>query len=86
MVSAASGITLKDAGVVMETILSTIVQALRAGEKAELRGFGSFRMRQRRGRIARNPKTGASVEVPAKRIPYFTPGKDLKAGLEELGE
>ena len=48
------------------------------GEKIELRGFGSFRIRHRGSRIGRNPKTGAMVEVPPKRIPYFKPGKELK--------
>jgi integration host factor subunit beta len=51
---------------------------LRAGDKIEIRGFGSFRTRQRQPRIGRNPKTGARVEVPAKKIPYFKPSKELK--------
>jgi nucleoid DNA-binding protein len=70
--------------VVMETILDTIVRTLRGGEKVEVRGFGSFRTRPRLARIGRNPKTGARVEVPAKKIPYFIPSKELKAGLAEL--
>jgi hypothetical protein len=48
------------------------------GEKIEIRGFGSFRTRQRRGRVGRNPKTGAKVEVPPKKIPFFKPSKELK--------
>jgi integration host factor subunit beta len=51
---------------------------LRTGDKIEIRGFGSFRTRQRQPRIGRNPKTGARVEVPAKKIPYFKPSKELK--------
>jgi integration host factor subunit beta len=51
---------------------------LRTGDKIEIRGFGSFRTRQRQSRVGRNPKTGARVEVPAKRIPYFKPSKELK--------
>jgi len=54
------------------------VRSLRAGDKIEIRGFGSFRTRQRQPRIGRNPKTGARVEVPAKKIPYFKPSKELK--------
>jgi len=54
------------------------VRALRTGEKIEIRGFGSFRTRQRQPRIGRNPKTGTRVEVPAKRIPFFKPSKELK--------
>jgi integration host factor subunit beta len=51
---------------------------LRADDKIEIRGFGSFRTRRRRGRVGRNPKTGARVEVPPKRIPFFKPSKELK--------
>jgi integration host factor subunit beta len=54
------------------------VRSLRTGDKIEIRGFGSFRTRQRQPRIGRNPKTGARVEVPAKKIPYFKPSKELK--------
>jgi integration host factor subunit beta len=51
---------------------------LQKGEKIEIRGFGSFRTRERRGRVGRNPKTGEKVEVPAKKIPFFKPSKELK--------
>ena len=54
------------------------MKSLRTGDKIEIRGFGSFRTRQRQPRIGRNPKTGARVEVPAKKIPYFKPSKELK--------
>jgi integration host factor subunit beta len=64
---------------IVELIFDGIVRALRRGDKVAIRGFGSFRLRQRGGRTARNPKTGARVEVPAKKIPYFTPGRELKA-------
>src|ERR1700684_270125 len=63
---------------IVETIFESIIQALQTGDKIEIRGFGSFRTRQRRGRIGRNPKTGAKVDVPAKRIPFFKPSKELK--------
>jgi len=68
----------KDSEVIVETIFDSIVRALRLGEKIEIRGFGSFRTRQRQPRIGRNPKTGARVDVPAKRIPFFKPSKELK--------
>jgi len=58
-----------------------MVAALKRGEKIELRGFGSFRIRERGPRRGRNPKTGAPVEIPAKQVPYFTLGKELKAQL-----
>ena len=68
----------KESEAIVETIFDSIIQALQTGDKIEIRGFGSFRTRQRRGRIGRNPKTGAKVEVPPKRIPFFKPSKELK--------
>lgn len=77
-VSAAIGMSRKDSEVVVETIFDSIVKSLRSGGKIEIRGFGSFRARQRKPRTGRNPKTGARVDVPAKKIPYFKPSKELK--------
>lgn len=71
-------ITRKESEVIVETIFESIVRSLKGGDKIEIRGFGSFRTRERRPRIGRNPKTGARVDVPAKRIPYFKPSKELK--------
>ena len=71
-------LTRKDSEIIVETIFDSVVRSLRAGDKIEIRGFGSFRTRQRRPRVGRNPKTGARVEVPAKKIPYFKPSKELK--------
>jgi len=68
----------RDSEIIVETIFDSIVKSLKAGDKIEIRGFGSFRTRQRKPRIARNPKTGACVDVPAKRIAYFKPSKELK--------
>jgi integration host factor subunit beta len=70
--------TRKDSEVIVEAIFESIVRSLRTGDKIEIRGFGSFRTRQRQPRVGRNPKTGARVEVPPKRIPYFKPSKELK--------
>jgi integration host factor subunit beta len=67
-----------DSETIVETIFENIIQALQKGDKIEIRGFGSFRTRDRRGRIGRNPKTGAKVDVPAKKIPFFKPSKELK--------
>jgi integration host factor subunit beta len=67
-----------DSETIVETVFESIIQSLQKGEKIEIRGFGSFRTRQRRGRVGRNPKTGAKVEVPAKKIPFFKPSKELK--------
>ena len=77
-VAGGSNLTRKEAEVVVQAVLDSIVQSLKSGTKVELRGFGSFRLRNRAARIGRNPKTGAKVHVPAKRVPYFKPGKDLK--------
>jgi integration host factor subunit beta len=68
----------KDSEVIVETIFDSVVKSLRSGDKIEIRGFGSFRTRQRQPRIGRNPKTGARVDVPSKRIPFFKPSKELK--------
>lgn len=73
----------KQAEVVIDILLKNIVDALSRGEKIELRGFGSFRVRQRAARKGRNPKTGEQVSVPAKRIPYFKPGRELKELINE---
>ena len=67
-----------DSEIIVETIFDTIVQSLHASEKIEIRGFGSFRTRQRQPRIGRNPKTGARVEVPSKTVAYFKSSKELK--------
>jgi nucleoid DNA-binding protein len=64
---------------VVTIFLQCIMDALAEGDKVELRGFGSFRLRHRRARPARNPRTGAPVQIPAKTVPWFTVGKDLRA-------
>lgn len=71
-------LTKKQAEMIVNIVFDSIVDSLRAGEKIELRGFGSFRLRSRKSRTGRNPKTGEKVEVPSKKIPYFKPGKELK--------
>ena len=70
--------TRKDSESIVETIFDSIVNSLHKGEKIEIRGFGSFRTRQRQPRVGRNPKTGTRVEVPSKRIPFFKPSKELR--------
>ena len=73
-----TGLSKRHAEIVVNTLFQAIVEALQKVDKIELRGFGSFRVRRRRSRQGRNPKTGDRVEVPSKRIPYFKPGKELK--------
>jgi integration host factor subunit beta len=83
-VSRSAQVTKKQAEEIVQTVFETIVDSLRLGRKVELRGFGSFRIRNRGARIGRNPKTGHRVEVPPKRVPYFKPGKELKEQLNRL--
>lgn len=85
-VSDKTGLPKKQAEIVVNTVFESIVETLKTGEKIELRGFGSFRIRQRDSRTGRNPKTGDRVDVPAKRIPYFKPGKELRELLNHEAE
>src|ERR1035438_3582910 len=77
--------TRKESEVIVEAIFDSIVRSLRSGDKIEIRGFGSFRTRHRQPRIGRNPKTGALLEVPAKKSPYFKPSKELKDVVNSSG-
>jgi len=77
--------TRKDSEVIVEAIFDSIVRSLRGGDKIESRGFGSFRTRQRNARTGRNPKTGAKVDVPAKRVPFFKPSKELRDSVNPNG-
>ena len=67
----------------METVLESILQAVREGSPVQIRRFGTFAIRQRGGRVGRNPKTGSQVQVPPKRVPYFRPSTGL---LELINE
>jgi integration host factor subunit beta len=75
------GLTRREAAEVLSVVLDGVVEAIQAGEKVELRGFGSFRTRRRQARAGRNPRTGAQVHVPPKVVPYFKPGKQLREVL-----
>lgn len=76
----------KDADQLVNAFLKSMVSALQSGEGVELRGFGSFRLRDRNPRLGRNPRNGQSIKVPPKRVVYFKLGKDLRYKLidEEL--
>jgi integration host factor subunit beta len=78
-------LTRRDGEVIVDTIFDSVIDALKAGDKIEIRGFGSFRIRQRKPRIGRNPKTGERVDVPAKRVPYFKPSKELRDLVNPTG-
>ena len=84
-VAKAAELTKKDAERLVEIVFESIIETLNKGEKIELRGFGSFRVRERGARRGRNPKTGDPVNIPAKRVPYFKPGKELKELINEEG-
>ena len=68
----------KDASKIVNVFFDTISEAISRGERVELRGFGVFDVKVREARIARNPKNGEAVAVPAKKVPYFKMGKDMK--------
>ena len=76
----------QQAAEIVEIFVQCIVDALRTGDKVELRGFGSFRCRYRRPRTSRNPKTGVAVQVPAKRIPGFKASKAVHARLNSTAD
>jgi integration host factor subunit beta len=80
-VARASALSRKHSEVIVDAVFGSILEALQEGDKIELRGFGSFRLRQRGTRQGRNPKTGEGVLVPAKQVPHFKPGKELRALL-----
>lgn len=71
-------LTKKQTEVIVNTLFSSITDALTRGDKVELRGFGSFRVRQRNSREGRNPKTGQAVNIPSKKVPFFKAGKELR--------
>ncbi len=71
-------ITKKEAELIVNVVLKSISDSLASGDKVELRGFGSFKIKDRRSREGRNPKTGEKVFVEAKKVPYFKAGKELR--------
>ena len=85
-VARVADLTKKDSEVIVDAVLNSITGALHSGEKVELRGFGSFRLRRRESRKGRNPKTGDRVDVPSKQVPYFKPGKELKELINQVSD
>lgn len=77
------GITKKDCALVVDGLLNAIKNALSEHQNIEIRGFGTFKVRQRKSRMARNPRTGDPVEVPARAVPVFKPSKDLRSLVSE---
>lgn len=82
-VTAVTGLTKRDVAVVVDRFIEAVGNALSGGNHIEIRGFGSFKVKSRRARIARNPRTGATVQVPEKVVPYFKVSKELKKVIED---
>ena len=81
LITGTSQLNRRDTVTIVNLIMENIGGALTAGDKVELRGFGSFKVKSRRSRLARNPRTGDAVDVPAKRVPYFKASNELKERL-----
>jgi integration host factor subunit beta len=81
LVAKRAGLPKKPAEIIVNTIFQSVTEALDKGEKVELRGFGSFRMKIREARTARNPKTGERVQVGQKKVPHFRAGKELREAV-----
>lgn len=77
------GVTKKDCAAVVEAFLNAVKNALEHGEHIEIRGFGTFKVRHRKPRMARNPRTGEAVQVPARQVPVFKPSKLFKEDVDE---
>jgi integration host factor subunit beta len=76
-------LTLRDVEAIVAIVFDQITHALSEGRRVELRGFGAFSVRDREARTGRNPRTGSAVDVDAKRVPYFKPGKELRERLNK---
>ena len=79
------GVTKRDCALVVDGFLNAVKRALAEGETIEIRGFGTFKVRERKERMARNPRTGEPVRVPARSTPVFKPSKLLRARVAEAG-
>ena len=73
----------RDVELAVKTVLEHMAERLASGDRIEIRGFGSFSLHYRPGRVGRNPKTGAPVSLPAKFVPHFKPGKELRERVDE---
>ncbi len=80
------GITKKDCALVVDGLLNAIKKALSEHNHIEIRGFGTFKVRERRSRMARNPRTGDPVKVPSRAVPVFKPSKDLRVQVSANGD
>lgn len=81
-----SQLTAKDVVLVVDTILEALSETLQKGDRAEIRGFGSFALNYRPPRKGRNPKTGEAVGIPAKHVPHFKSGKELRERVNQRAD
>lgn len=77
------GVTKKDCALVVDAFLNAVKRALKNGENIEIRGFGTWKVKRRKARMARNPRTGEPVEVPARWVPVFKASKKLRKKVEK---
>ena len=80
------GITKKDCALVVDGFLNAVKGALGEGRNIEIRGFGTFKVRRRKTRMARNPRTGDAVRVPSRSVPVFKPSKHLRSRVAQIGD
>ncbi|MEA4882248.1 MAG: HU family DNA-binding protein [Clostridia bacterium] len=76
-----TGLTKKDSGKAVDAVFDTIKEELKSGEKVQLVGFGSFEVKAREARVGRNPKTMEEIRIPARKVPVFRAGKELKESV-----
>lgn len=79
-----SMLTRKESEMIINIVFDSMTEALQSGDKVEIRGFGSFTVRERGAREARNPKSGEVVDIPAKKVPFFKTGKELRERVDSL--
>ncbi|MFQ5586831.1 MAG: integration host factor subunit beta [Thermodesulfobacteriota bacterium] len=72
----------KDVELICDIIFNRMTETLRAGDKVEIRGFGSFKVKERKPRQGRNPKTGDTIDIPFKKVPFFKAGKELRERVD----
>ncbi len=84
VVAEKTGLTRTDVAEAVDKFLEAIKQALESGKNLEIRGFGTFKIKQRKSRKARNPRTGEEVPVPDRKVPVFKPSNEFKALITKL--
>jgi len=72
----------RDVEIICDIIFNSMTDTLKAGDKVEIRGFGSFKVKERKPRQGRNPKTGDSIDIPFKKVPFFKAGKELRERVD----